>query len=166
MHCSSLYNIRATRIYITRREPKTPSFLLIVLVISANKRQSRFLRSYLYLESYFLILAFIAILLRFSRERFSIRSALQTVENPKTNLWCEHLINQDETSTGQGLQIQINVSNSYYTGTGVSTYLASFAAVFRLVPPHKRLLNRAIHSFPIVFPIRQSNQSRSRKESF
>ena len=26
--------------------------------------------------------------------------------------------------------------------------LASFAAVFRLVPPHKRLLNRAIHSFP------------------
>ena len=43
--------------------------------------------------------------------------------------------------------------------------LASFAAVFRLVPPHKRLLNRAIHSFPIVLPIRQSNQSRSRKES-
>ena len=26
--------------------------------------------------------------------------------------------------------------------------LASFAAAFRLVPPHKRLLNRAIHSFP------------------
>ena len=44
--------------------------------------------------------------------------------------------------------------------------VASFAAVFRLVPPHKRLLNRAIYSFPIVLPIRQSNQSRSRKESF
>ena len=29
-----------------------------------------------------------------------------------------------------------------------ASVLASFAAVFRLVPPHKRLLNRAIHSFP------------------
>ena len=44
--------------------------------------------------------------------------------------------------------------------------LASFAAVFRLVPSHKRLLNQAIHSFPIVLPIRQFNKLRSRKESW
>jgi len=47
---------------------------------------------------------------------------------------------------------------SRYSGTQV----ASFAALFRLVPPHKRLLNRAIHSFPIVSLPRQANQSRSR----
>ena len=41
-------------------------------------------------------------------------------------------------------------------------YFGLCTAVLRLVPSHKRLLNQAIHSIPIIWPITNYDQEKNR----